>query len=52
MQAVILAGGRGSRLRPITYNVSKPMILIRERPFLQYQLELLKSFEGNMEKIR
>ena len=45
MQAVILAGGKGSRLRPITYKISKPMIPIRERPFLQYQLELLKSFD-------
>ena len=44
MQAVILAGGKGTRLRPLTYQVPKSMIPINGKPFLQYQLELLKSF--------
>lgn len=43
MQAVILAGGLGTRLLPITRTVPKAMIPIRGRPFLEYQLALLKS---------
>jgi NDP-sugar pyrophosphorylase family protein len=35
-QAVILAGGRGERLRPLTENIPKPMALIDGRPFLDY----------------
>lgn len=42
-QAVILAGGRGTRLRPLTYNTPKPMIKFHGRPFLEYLLELLKE---------
>ncbi len=41
-QAVILAGGRGERLRPFTDNFPKPMIPINGRPFLEYLVELLK----------
>lgn len=44
MQVAILAGGKGTRLRPITYEIPKPMIPIHGKPFLQYQLELIKSF--------
>ena len=42
-QAVILAGGRGERLRPLTDDRPKPMILINGRPFLEYLIELLKG---------
>jgi len=42
MQAVILAGGLGTRLRPITEEVPKAMILVHGKPFLEYQLGLLK----------
>ncbi len=42
-QAVILAGGEGTRLRPLTLTTPKPMIPIHGRPFLAYTLELLKS---------
>ena len=42
-QAVILAGGLGVRLRPLTYDVPKPMVLVNGRPFLEYLLELLKA---------
>lgn len=42
-QAVILAGGRGERLRPLTDDRPKPMILIHERPFLEYLLEMLQG---------
>lgn len=41
-QAVILAGGKGERLRPITDTIPKPMVPINGRPFLEYLLELLK----------
>ncbi len=44
MQAVILAGGLGKRMRPLTESVPKPMIEVRCKPFLQHQFELLRSF--------
>jgi len=44
MQAVILAGGKGTRLRPLTYQIPKPMVPIHGKPLLQHQLELIKSF--------
>ena len=43
MQAVILAGGLGTRLRPLTNSVPKPMVLVNGRPFLEYQIDLLKK---------
>jgi NDP-sugar pyrophosphorylase family protein len=42
MRAVIIAGGSGTRLRPLTYNTPKPMVPLFGKPFLQYQLEHLK----------
>ncbi|MBI3083483.1 MAG: HAD-IIIA family hydrolase [Candidatus Omnitrophica bacterium] len=42
-QAVILAGGRGVRLRPLTDTVPKSMIEFHGKPFLAYLLELLKE---------
>lgn len=42
-QAVILAGGLGMRMRPLTLKVPKPMILIHGKPFLEYVIELLKK---------
>lgn len=47
MQAVILAGGKGMRLRPLTYGMPKPMIKIHGKPFLQHQLEFIKVFGIN-----
>jgi len=40
-QAVILCGGRGERLRPLTNELPKPMVSVNGRPFLQYLLEQL-----------
>jgi NDP-sugar pyrophosphorylase family protein len=42
-QAVILAGGLGTRMRPVTETIPKPMIAVAGRPFLQWQLELLRD---------
>lgn len=39
MKAVILAGGRGSRLRPLTDVVPKPMIEVHGKPVMQYVVE-------------
>jgi NDP-sugar pyrophosphorylase family protein len=41
MQAVILAGGLGTRLWPLTKQIPKPMVLIAGAPYLEYQLRLL-----------
>lgn len=42
-QAVVLAGGRGERLRPLTDTRPKPMIEFNGRPFLEYLVELLRE---------
>ena len=43
MQCVILAGGLATRLRPITDNIPKSMVLVNNKQFLEYQIELLKN---------
>ena len=47
MQAVIMAGGFGTRLRPITCSVPKPMALVANRPMLSHIIELLKKHNFN-----
>jgi histidinol-phosphate phosphatase family protein len=48
-QAVILAGGRGTRLKPLTDTRPKPMVEILGKPFLAYQIEQLR--EQGFEKV-
>src|SRR5215218_5938203 len=43
MQAVILVGGEGTRLRPLTSRQPKPVITLVDRPFLTYMLEWLRG---------
>ena len=41
MQAIVLVGGEGTRLRPLTQNVPKPALTLVDRPFLAYMIEWL-----------
>ena len=43
MQAIIMAGGEGSRLRPLTCDIPKPMTRLCGRPVLEYILDLLDA---------
>jgi mannose-1-phosphate guanylyltransferase len=47
MQAIILAGGKGSRLKPITDYVPKPLIPINNTPIIEWQIKYLKRFGIN-----
>ena len=41
MKAMILAAGRGTRVRPITYTIPKPLIPILQKPVMEFLLDLL-----------
>ena len=43
MQALILAGGEGTRLRPLTSTVPKPIVPLVDRPFIVYMIEWLRG---------
>ncbi len=44
MKAVIMAGGEGTRLRPLTCNRPKPMVPIVNKPVMEHIIELLKKY--------
>ena len=48
-EAIILCGGKGERLRPITKDIPKPLLEINNKPILHYVIEHLKKF--NIRKI-
>ena len=41
--AIILVGGEGTRLRPLTLELPKPVVPVLDRPFLRFQLDLLRG---------
>ncbi len=43
MKAMILAAGKGTRVRPITHTIPKPMIPILQKPVMEFLLELLRK---------
>src|ERR1700722_20998006 len=43
IQAVILVGGEGTRLRPLTSTVPKPVVTLVDRPFIAFMLEWLRE---------
>ncbi|MEM3104665.1 MAG: nucleotidyltransferase family protein [Candidatus Bathyarchaeia archaeon] len=50
MKAIILAGGQGTRLRPLTNDMPKPLIEVAGKPIIVHQIEWLKKY-GIMEFI-
>lgn len=47
MKAIILIGGLGTRLRPLTCGTPKPLLPVLNKPFILYQIELLKKYGIN-----
>lgn len=45
MKALILCGGKGTRLRPLTYEIPKSLIPIRGKPVTEHLLDLLKKYK-------
>ena len=43
MKAILLAGGKGTRLRPLTLHTPKPIVPVFGRAFLNYQIDLVRS---------
>ena len=44
MKAIILAGGRGKRLKPVTDYIPKPLVPIKNIPIIEWQIRYLKKF--------
>lgn len=47
LKAVILVGGEGTRLRPLTYGMPKAMVPVLNRPFLEHTIAYLKNYRVN-----
>lgn len=43
MKAIVLVGGKGTRLQPLTYSLPKPMVPVMNRPFLEHMIEWLRA---------
>ena len=43
MKGIIMAGGFGTRLRPLTNTLPKPMVPVANKPMMEYTIELLKK---------
>ena len=43
MKAILLAGGFGTRLRPLTLNTPKPIVPLLDQPFVQHQIDLIRT---------
>jgi NDP-sugar pyrophosphorylase family protein len=44
-RAFILAGGKGTRLRPITYEIPKPLVPLQGKPILEHVIDLLRLYD-------
>ncbi len=44
MKGIIMAGGEGSRLRPLTCDLPKPMVPVMNKPVMAYSIDLLKRY--------
>ena len=44
-KALILAGGKGVKMRPFTYELPKTMLPVKGRPILEYMIDLLRSYD-------
>ncbi|HEX9061719.1 MAG TPA: sugar phosphate nucleotidyltransferase, partial [Clostridia bacterium] len=47
MKAIIMAGGEGTRLRPLTCNRPKPMVPVINKPVMEHTIELLRKYDFN-----
>lgn len=47
MEAIILAGGLGTRLKPVVHDIPKSMAIVNHRPFLEYLMDFLITQEIN-----
>ena len=45
MKAVILCGGQGTRLRPITYEIPKALIPVKGKPIINHMFDLLRNYD-------
>ena len=48
MKGIIMAGGAGSRLRPLTCDLPKPMVPVMNRPVMQYSIDLFRKYGINV----